>query len=77
VRRGRNRGAVHPIRHVRYPDAGHAFTRPAGFPIPTSGVHPLDGYLYAYGGSPAGNAHASANSWAEILAFLRTSLRAG
>jgi dienelactone hydrolase len=74
VRRGRTHGAAHPIRHVRYPDAGHAFTRPAGFPIPASGVHPLDGVCYAYGGSPAGNAHASTSSWAEILAFLRTSL---
>ncbi len=76
VRRGRDHGARHPIRHLRYPDAGHVFTRPAGFPIPSSAEHPITGELIAYGGSPAGNAHASIGSWAEILAFLRTSVPA-
>jgi dienelactone hydrolase len=74
VRRGRDRGAAHPIRHRRFPDAGHVFTRPAGFPIPVSAEHPVTGELIAYGGSPQGNAHASTESWAEILAFLRASL---
>jgi hypothetical protein len=34
------------------------------------------GETYAYGGSLAGNAHASVDSWREILAFLSTSLAA-
>jgi len=76
VRRGRDRGTAHPIRHLRYPDAGHVFTRPAGFPVPASAEHPITGELIAYGGSPTGNAHASTGSWTEILAFLRASLPA-
>ncbi len=76
VRRGREHGAAHPIRHVRYPDAGHVFTRPAGFPISTRAVHPITGELIAYGGSETGNAHASTSSWQEILTFLRSSLPA-
>lgn len=76
VRRGRDHGSAHPIRHIRYPDAGHVFTRPAGFPVPTSAVHPVTGELIAYGGSAAGNAHASTSSWQEILSFLRASLAA-
>jgi dienelactone hydrolase len=74
VQRGRMHGAGFPIRHLRYPDAGHAFVRPAGFPVPASAVHPVTGEHIAYGGSPAGNAHASASSWREITEFLRASL---
>jgi dienelactone hydrolase len=76
VRRGREHGAAHPLRHVRYPDAGHVFTRPAGFPIMLSTVHPITGELIAYGGSEVGNAHASTSSWQEILTFLGSSLPA-
>jgi dienelactone hydrolase len=76
VRRGRERGAGHPIRHLSYPDAGHVFTRPAGFAVPANSVHPVTGENIAYGGSAAGNAHASADSWQQILAFLRASLPA-
>jgi dienelactone hydrolase len=74
VRRGREHGAAHPIRHVHYPDAGHAFTTPAGFPVSISAEHPITGELIAFGGSQTGNAHASASSWQEILTFLRSSL---
>jgi dienelactone hydrolase len=74
ARRARGHGGAHHVRHLRYPDAGHVFTRPAGFPIPASAEHPITGEVIAYGGSPAGNAHASAASWAEILAFLGASL---
>jgi dienelactone hydrolase len=74
VQRGRAHGARFPIRHLRYPDAGHTFTRPPGFPAPVSAVHPVTGEHIAYGGSPVGNAHASAGSWDEIIAFLRASL---
>ncbi len=74
VRRGREHGAVHPIRHIHYPGAGHAFTRPAGFPVQVSAVHPVSGELIAFGGSVPGNAHASTASWQEILAFLLASL---
>jgi BAAT / Acyl-CoA thioester hydrolase C terminal len=52
------------------------FARPAGFGVPSSSVHPVTGENIAYGGSPAGNAHASIDSWQEILGFLRSSLLA-
>jgi dienelactone hydrolase len=76
VRRARAHGAVHPVRHIRYADAGHTFGTPAGLPIARRSVHPVRGETYAYGGSLAGNAHASVDSWREILAFLSTSLAA-
>ena len=76
VRRARAHGAAHAVRHLSYPDAGHTFVTPAGLPVARRAVHPLSGQTYAYGGTPAGNAHASAESWREILAFLRSSLAA-
>jgi dienelactone hydrolase len=74
VQRGRTHGARFPIRHLTYPDAGHMFTRPAGFPAPLSAVHPIMGENIAYGGTAAGNAHASEDSWPAIIGFLRDSL---
>jgi dienelactone hydrolase len=74
VERGVAAGATREIRHLRYGDAGHTFTTPAGFPIARAAVHPLSHQYYAYGGSLAGNAHASADSWTEILQFLHNSL---
>jgi pimeloyl-ACP methyl ester carboxylesterase len=76
VRRARTHGLQHPIRHISYPDAGHTLGTPAGFPIPLRSVHPVRGGTYAYGGSLAGNAHASVDSWGEILSFLHSSLAA-
>lgn len=72
--RARSRGARFPVRHISYPGAGHAFPAPAGFPIPRRGLHPIRGDYFAYGGTQAANARASAQSWAEILAFLRGAL---
>jgi dienelactone hydrolase len=74
VKRAQARGARFPVRHLSYPDAGHSFTIPAGFPVPRASVHPVDGNVYAYGGSLVGNAHANASSWREILDFLDTNL---
>jgi dienelactone hydrolase len=74
VRRAQAHGARFPVSHVSYPDAGHSFTIPAGFPVPRASVHPVDGNVYAYGGSLVGNAHANASSWREILDFLHTNL---
>jgi dienelactone hydrolase len=77
VRRAERHGMRYPIRHLRYPAAGHTCTFPAGFPAPLATVHPITGGLFAYGGSKSGNAHASASSWHETIAFLRTSLSEG
>lgn len=76
VQRARSRGAQFPVRHLSFPDAGHVFTRPAGFPIGVSAVHPVMGENIAYGGSAAGNARASVSAWHEITGFLRASLPA-
>jgi hypothetical protein len=70
-------GLRYPVRHLRYPDAGHTCTVPAGFPAPLAAVHPVTGGRYAYGGTTVGNAHASAGSWLETIEFLRTSLPSG
>jgi dienelactone hydrolase len=77
VRRAERHGIRYPIRHLRYPAAGHTFTLPAGFPAPLASEHPITGGLFAYGGSNSGNAHASTSSWHETIAFLRTSLSEG
>jgi pimeloyl-ACP methyl ester carboxylesterase len=74
VRRAQSRNARFPVKHLSYPDAGHSFTIPAGFPVALASKHPLDGNVYAYGGSLIGNAHASASAWREILDFLHTNL---
>jgi len=73
--RAARHGIRYPVRHLRYPDAGHTCTVPAGFPAPLAAVHPVTGGRYAYGGTTVGNAHASASSWRETIEFLRTSLR--
>jgi dienelactone hydrolase len=70
-------GLGYPVRHLRYPDAGHTCTVPAGFPTPLAAVHPVTGGRYAYGGTTAGNAHASASSWLETIEFLGSSLPSG
>jgi dienelactone hydrolase len=75
VQRARRYGAAHPVRHVSYPQAGHAFGRPAGFPVPASAVHPITGEHIAYGGSAAGNARANVCSWQEIIGFLQKEAR--
>jgi dienelactone hydrolase len=74
VERAEARGARHPLRHLRYPDAGHAFTVPAGLPVARASQHPIDGRYYAYGGTPIGNARANAGAWWEIVRFLEESI---
>jgi dienelactone hydrolase len=74
VERGAAQKVEESIRHLHYGDAGHTFTAPAGFPIARAAIHPLSGQYYAYGGTLTGNAHASVDSWNEILDFLQTSL---
>ena len=43
VERAEAHGGRHPLRHLRYPDAGHAFTVPAGLPVARASQHPVDG----------------------------------
>ncbi|MGQ0568367.1 MAG: acyl-CoA thioester hydrolase/BAAT C-terminal domain-containing protein, partial [Armatimonadota bacterium] len=66
----------HPYRHLSYPGAGHLIGLP-GLPATVAASnHPLAGRLLAFGGNPRDNAAACADSWREILAFLRGSLAA-
>ena len=61
----------HTVRHARYADAGHTI----GLPFQPSTVlarpHPVSGIMLAYGGTVEGNAHASEESWREVLSFLQ------
>jgi dienelactone hydrolase len=67
----------YPVEHLAYPGAGHVIYLPSLPTTATAQVHPIDGTLYAYGGSPRATAHASADSWPRVVRFLRESLRGG
>jgi dienelactone hydrolase len=61
----------YPVQHLSYPNAGHWIGMPF---LPTSttyGHHPMNGELYMYGGTVAGNAFAVADSWEQILQLLK------
>jgi dienelactone hydrolase len=61
----------YPFAHLSYEGAGHGITFPYTPTTVTSYVHPVDGKTYSLGGDPAMTAHASADSWPKVLAFLR------
>jgi dienelactone hydrolase len=61
----------YPSLHLSYPNAGHWIGAPYFPASTTSGHHALNGELYAYGGTVAGNAFAMADSWEQILQFLK------
>jgi dienelactone hydrolase len=60
--------------HVSYPDAGHSIRAPYIPTTVTNMQHPVDGGLYALGGTPEGNARANADSWRRVLDFLNEHL---
>jgi dienelactone hydrolase len=72
------RAAGHPftVRHVSYPGAGHSI----GIPFQPNTVlerpHAVSGIVLTYGGTVEGNAHASVDSWREVLAFLAEATQA-
>src|SRR5579862_6718114 len=55
--------------HLKYPNAGHSIRPPYIPTTVTSMLHPVDGALYALGGTPEGNARAIADSWRKMLSF--------
>ena len=63
-----------PVEHVSYPHAGHLFPLPYLPTTITHSRHPILKVDFAYGGTPAGNAFASADSWSKVVAFLRKHL---
>jgi dienelactone hydrolase len=73
--RARDRGFPHPIVHLCYRDGGHTSAGVPGTPVVTEARrHPLTGGSYSFGGTRAGNAHARADSWPRLVAFLRAAL---
>ena len=76
--RARDRGFRHALVHLRYRDGGHVCAGTPGTPVVTDvRHHPLTGGCYSFGGTRAGNAHARADSWPRVVAFLRDTLAAG
>jgi dienelactone hydrolase len=74
-RAARHGGGPH-VRHLRYPDAGHVCAGVPGTPVVTEVRHPMTGGHYSFGGTRAGNAAARADSWPQVVAFLRNALPA-
>jgi dienelactone hydrolase len=68
------RAAAHrstfPLRHLRYPGAGHLVSRPPGIPTPPASRHPVTGQVYDFGGTQKGTAHAQVGSWPQVIAWL-------
>lgn len=66
---------TYPYEHLAYEDAGHFISVPYQ---PTSHFDAFEfmpGFTMKLGGTPAGNAHAAADSWPRILEFLDEGLR--
>jgi hypothetical protein len=54
---------------------GHTSAGVPGTPVVMEARrHPLTGGRYSFGGTRAGNAHARADSWPRVVAFLRDAL---
>src|SRR5262249_22071469 len=69
--RPRDRGSRHPRDHLSYRHGGHTSAGVPGTPVVTEARrHPLTGASYSLGGTRAGNAHARADSWPRVVAFL-------
>lgn len=64
----------YPDVHLTYPNAGHSIKPPYVPTTVTSMLHPVDGALYALGGTAQGYACANADSWPQVLAFLHEHL---
>jgi dienelactone hydrolase len=62
-----------PYEHWRYKEAGHGIAMPYRPPL-ISMRHPVDGRLYAMGGTVRGNVSASLDSWTQTLRFLQRHL---
>jgi dienelactone hydrolase len=66
---------AYPYEHRCYTDAGHFACLPPNLPAATATArHPIVPMLFAFGGTPRGNAAAAADLWPRIVAFLREHL---
>jgi dienelactone hydrolase len=78
VSRLRRNGFKFPYLSLVYDHAGHGITRPYSSTMElNSRRHPLTGRLVHMGGTPAGTAKASADSWRQMLEFVDQHLRQG
>jgi dienelactone hydrolase len=68
---------AHPYKHLEYAGAGHGILMPYIPLEPADIVHPVNGGLYALGGTPQPMAHAIEVSWQGTLAFLQSNLQPG
>ena len=62
--------------HLDYAEAGHGITIPHLPSTEIARTHPVSGVAYSNGGTPVGNARASADSFAEVCAFVHRAARA-
>jgi dienelactone hydrolase len=65
----------HPVEHLAYEDAGHLILPPYRITTITAMTHPVLRMKLELGGTPAGTAHAMADSWPRVLSFLEQALR--
>jgi dienelactone hydrolase len=67
----------YPFEHRRYPSAGHFVCLPPNLPATsTVGRHQVVPLSLSFGGTPRGNAAASADLWPRIVTFLQRHLAA-
>ena len=65
----------HSFEHRRYSNAGHFACLPPNLPAGTATArHPLVPMVFAFGGTPSGNAAASADLWPRIVSFFQQHL---
>jgi dienelactone hydrolase len=70
-------GFPYPFEHRRYPSAGHFACLPPNLPTTSNaGRHPVVPFAFGFGGTPRGNAAASADLWPRIVTFLHRHLGA-
>lgn len=65
----------YPDQHLAYEGTGHIIGQPWAPTTVTANSHPVTGMYFAYGGEPKASAHARADAWPKILAFLDTHLK--
>lgn len=74
MQRLREHDFPHRYEHLSYSGAGHTFRTPYWPQTMTEMHHPVNGVLYALGGNPESNAHATVDSWQRVKHFLRENL---
>lgn len=75
VARLRAHAHPHAVEHLAYEDAGHLIAAPYRPTTIAAMTLPATRMKLAFGGTPAGTAHASAASWPRVLAFLDQALQ--